>query len=402
MRRAKAMGMVFLILLFLLAGRLYYVQILCAEELTGAAHGQQMIPVLQENGKGAIYDRNKRPITGTDSAYYYLLHKDNLSTGATQLLDQIGASYAGQKGEDYLVYRTSHYVPRASFVLQKQWKAHGFCVNVRYGENQTAASFIADLDEMYCDMLKKEEPVFYFLGNGAGNLMNGTGMVEETAVSSRSEPAALITTIDLSLQQEIERFLLEEDCRGCVAVTDVRNGQILAMADNYGVGLKEAPNLTVEQAYPLGKIYNLIRKAAEVSGENPAETATMLGLGETVFANYPGEAVGSVASESTPTATVVQVSRILTILANGGKAVPLHFVMSTAREESVPCMEIRGDAAAAWLKLKSVFMEKPLTGDGWSAGYGGAGGQYAVVVHTEKGHEEKILQHITARLHTDG
>ena len=148
MRRIRAMRTVLMVLLLVLCGRLYYVQILCADELTAAAQGQQMIPVLQENGKGVIYDRNKNPLTGTDRAYYYLIHKDNLTAEAEQLLASMETEPAGQKGEDYLVYRTTVYRPAASYLLQKNYRAYGFSVDVRYGENQAAAPLVADLDQM--------------------------------------------------------------------------------------------------------------------------------------------------------------------------------------------------------------------------------------------------------------
>ena len=198
MRRARVLRTVFLVLLMLLCGRLYYVQILCADELTAAAHGQQMIPVLRENGKGVIYDRNMEPLTGTDRAYYYLIHKEDLTAGAERQLALLEAEPAGQKGEDYLVYRTTFYVPNASELLQNQYQAYGFAVDVRYGDDQTAGPLITDLDVMYDRLLQKQEASFYFLGNAAGGLFRGTGVTPDGENAS----AGLITTIDASLQQK--------------------------------------------------------------------------------------------------------------------------------------------------------------------------------------------------------
>ncbi len=386
MRRTKWIRNVFLILLLLLCGRLYYVQILCADELTAAAHGQQMIPVVQENGKGTIYDRNMTPLTGTDRVYYYLIHKDNLTAGAERQLTRMEAEPAGKKGEEYLVYRAGRYVPSAGFVLQKQYKAYGFCVDVRYGEKQTAAALVTDLDEMYDGLLQKEEPTFYFLGNGAGDLMRGTGMTKER---TSGDVAGIITTIDLPLQKEIEGMFEDIDATGCAVVTDVVTGQILAMVSRGG---EQAPNLAVEKAYPMGAAYGLVRKTAAILDVTPPDVARALELGTPVFDNYPGETAGEVLKQQQTTATVAQVSQMLVTLANQGDAVPLSLIMSTVQEERVPCIASAEETGAALEKLQGELTQKPLTGDGWSAGYVGAD---VIAIHLEEGNPKKIY-HLVA------
>jgi len=391
-KRTKGLRLVFLALLLALAGRLYYVQILCEDELTAAACSQQMIPVLRENSKGVIYDRNMVPLTGADKAYYYLIHKDNLTEGAQQLFTRLEAEPAGQKGEDYLVYHTEQYSPGASFVLQKQWKAYGFCVDVRYGKHQLAEPLMLDLDVMYEDLLQREEPSFYFLGNAAGNLLKGSGVKQSSkAGSSKTGAAALITTLDAELQQDIEEILEDADATGCAVVTYAETGQILSMA---GRGGEAAPNLAVEEAYPMGVLYGLVLNAAGFLHLKPQEAAALLGLGTPVFDGYPGEDAGVLSGKNT-TATTVQISRFLTTLANQGEILPLTLVMSMAKAESVPCMEVTGDAAEKWTVLQEQLTQKPLVGDGWAAGYSG---NYVVIVHLKKGNPENIYDLIVNRL----
>ena len=388
MRRVRAMRMVFVVLLLLLCGRLYYVQILCADELTAAAQNQQLIPVIRENVKGVIYDRNMEALTGTETAYYYLIHKDNLTEGASRLLIRMEAEPAGQKGEDYLVYRTEQYSPDTSEMLQKRHKAYGFAAGVRYGENQTAAALVQDLDEMYAHLLQKDEPSFYFLGNAAGGFIHGTGMTESKAADSRTT-TALVTTLDGELQEKIETLFEESGAAGCAVVTDTRTGQVLAMVSDTA----EA-NLPVECAYPIGNIYDLFKKAGNILNVKPADTAAMLGLGEPVFDGYPGENAGVLDGKKT-TATAVQFGQALTIIANHGQAVPLTLVMNTLREESVPCMELTGEMAAKLAELQAELAQRPLTGDGWSAGYSGV---YGIAVHLEKGKAESIYHFIETQL----
>jgi len=397
-RRTKGMRLVFLALLLALAGRLYYVQVFCEEELTAAACGQQMISVLQENGKGTIYDRNMTPLTGTSRAYYYLIHKDNLTAGAKRQLTRMNAEPAGKKGENYLVYRTTRYAPDAAFVLQKKWKAYGFCIDVRYGENQTAEPLITDLDEMYGRLLQKSETSFYFLGNAAGNLIRGTGVKQTSeAENTKVEAAALVTTLDGELQQKIEALFKGKDVTGNAVITDIRSGQILAMVSRSGEAgtMETTPNLAVEQAYPLGAIYALFRKTASVLDMTPAEANGVLGLGSFVFDDYPGEAAGSILKGKQAAATAVQVSQVLVTLANQGEAVPLNFVMSTVQEESIPCIEIAEDGAEELAVLQAELAHEPLIGDGWAVG---CCGYYAVVIHLEKGNPKEVYEPVTGLL----
>ena len=386
MRRTKAIRMIFMVLLLMLCGRLYYLQILCADELTVAAHSQQMIPVLQENCKGVIYDRNMQPLTDTNQAYYYLIHKDNLKSGAVRLLERMEAELAGQKGESYLVYRTDDYLTSASEVLQKQFQAYGFVVDVRYGAEQTASALIADLDEMYRELLQKDDMSFYFLGNAAGGLIHGTGITSAELGSEGS--ASLITTIDASLQEQVETVIAENGVTGCAMVTDTVTGQILAMASRSRGEMEGAdnPNMSVEFAYPIGKIYDLFKKTGAILNTKPADVAKMLGLGVSVFDGYPGESEG-VAAGKKSTATVAQISQILTTLANGGKTVPLTLIMSNRKEESIPCVVSEDDAEGKMIALYSELAKHPLTGDGWAVGYSGT---YAIVLHAEGGSSEQM------------
>lgn len=390
MKRVKGIRTVFLVLLLVLAARLCYVQIFCEEELTAAAFGQQMIPVVQQSGRGTIYDRNMIPMTGSESAYYYLLPKDRLTPGAEHLLERMGAEPAGQKGTDYLIYRAASYFPVEHSLLQKRHQAYGFSVDERYVEKQTALSLIMDLDQMYDGLLQRNESSFYFLGNAGGGMIHGMGM--HRAADSGGTGGGLVTTIDMELQQNLEFLFDETEGNGCAVVTDTSNGQILAMVSKRKATEKHEAdaehNLAVEQAYPLGKAYRIIGTAAEAAGRTYTETAMLAGMGQKVFDGYPDEAAGTLSGTKT-TVTAVQMSQILVMLANDGDVVPLTLVMSTMKEESIPCMGQAGDTLTKLKQLHDELTGKPLTGDGWAVGYLNA---YAVVVYLEDGNPQKLYR----------
>lgn len=393
MKRIKLLRAVFLVLLVALCGRLYYVQVLSADELTAAAHSQQLIPVLQENSKGVIYDRNMVPLTGVNQNYYYLIHKENLNRSVLLLLQQMEAEPAGEKGEDYLVYRTSVYLPSANELLLKRHKAYGFAVDVHYEDGQLAMPLLSDLEQMYGYLLQKDKAAFYFLGNAAGGLTYGRGITESRA-DAGTKAASLITTLDANLQKQVEGALASCDAAGCVMVCDVRNGQILAMASRNSENTETADNLAVEKAYPLGTLYGFIGPMADSLDMDPTGAAKALKLGAPVFDGYPGEDAGRLDKKRT-TATASQLCRILATLDNGGEAVPLSLVVSTVPEEGIPCLEIAGDVDEALEKLRKTLTAKPLTGDGWAVGYQD---DYGIVVHLDCGNPEDIYRLLAACL----
>lgn len=391
MRRTKAMRYVFMMLLLVLCGRLYYVQILCASELTAAAHNQQMIPVLQENCKGVIYDRNMQPLTGTEQAYYYLIHKENLNPGAARLLERMEAEQAGQKGDTYLAYRTNVYLASVSNVLQKQYKAYGFAVDVRYGEDQIAAALISDLDEIYAAYLQENHSFFSFIGNGAGGLIHGTGINRAEMTGDRS--ASLITTIDASLQTQVETMLEENGAAGCVMITDIATGQVLSMASQ-SPDAKQIVNLAVTQAYPLEKAYDFIKKTSKITELSVDDLAESLGLGQPVFNDYPEENSG-VWDRKKSTLTAAQMSQLLMHLSNDGKKIPLTLVMSNQKEAHIPSMMLTDDTAGRMTALCRELAKKPLIGDGWAFGYSGP---YAVVLHVDNINPETLYSRIVSCL----
>ena len=54
-KRIRIIGIVGLALFLALIGRLYYIQILCGQELAAGALGQQIIKVQSVNNRGTIY-----------------------------------------------------------------------------------------------------------------------------------------------------------------------------------------------------------------------------------------------------------------------------------------------------------------------------------------------------------
>lgn len=391
--RGKWLQVLFLALLLLLSGRIYYIQILCGQELKTAAQCQQVIPVLQENGSGIIYDRHMYPLTKTEKSYYYLIHKEYLSIEAKLLLEGIHAELAGKKDGNYLIYGAKKYRSDTSRLLQKQHHAYAFAVSRRCDDNPTAKSLVEDLDQMYLSSPERDEPAFYFLGNAAGGMIYGEGVVGHEDLQIGGEaPAALFTTLDLALQEKVEKLFDDNDVSGCAVVTDTGTGQILAMVSREEDDFRR--NLAVEEAYDLGKISDLIKQLSSASKCSFEDSAGKMGLGTAVFSDYPGEDVGTL-SDKKATATAVQVSQFLTVLANQGQKLPLTMILSAVPEETIPCMTMTEKINTKMMKIQGALEENPLTDASWAVGYED---DYAVVLHMTTGSPRKLYAGITNTL----
>ena len=77
----------FAVLLTGLLCRLFYIQIMCHDDLAEAAVSQYEITLEGMDTRGRIFDRNMKPITGGTYQYYYIIKKGNLTVQGERLLE---------------------------------------------------------------------------------------------------------------------------------------------------------------------------------------------------------------------------------------------------------------------------------------------------------------------------
>lgn len=293
-KRVRGLSVFTLLLLAALAGRLYYIQVICHEALTEGAEGQQRIHVQSKVERGTIYDRNFIRLTDACDTYYYLVRRDQCTVGLEKAMRAIDAELAGAKGEDYLVYRTSRFDRDVNDELKTRYHAYGFCHGRRYADKQMAAHLIgylgggekmgqAGLEKQFQSRLASSSSGLSITGNGAGEPFYGIG-VSQTWQRKSIAPSSLVTTIDSSLQKRVETVMEEENIRGAVVVLQVETGQVLAMAsaptfnpnelENYlRADAGELLNKAVQGQYPPGSVFKIVVAAAALeSGAAPKDT----------------------------------------------------------------------------------------------------------------------------------
>lgn len=282
-KRVKTLSVFTILLLVALAGRLYYIQIVCHPALSEGAKDQQVIHVQSENERGTIYDRNLVKLTDTCNTYYYLINRENCTVGLERIMKSIDAELAGTKGDDYLVYKTDHFNQAVNEKLRKEYDAYGFCRGSRYEDHQTAAHLIgyvsgenksgaAGLEKQFQSRLASQDSSLSMIGSGTGEPFYGIG-VKETREREQISPSSLITTIDSALQKKVEIIMEEEGITGAVVVLQTETGQVLSMASTPTFNPNaleeylhsqsgELVNKAVQGQYPPGSVFKIVVAAA--------------------------------------------------------------------------------------------------------------------------------------------
>ena len=282
-RRVKGMGFFGLVLLLALICRLYYIQILCGSALAEGAERQQIIEIQYAGHRGTIYDRNMARLTDCRLSYYYLVANDRYDSGLETLLKKMDAQEAGAKGTEYTVYKTDHFDSEWNQKMTEEYGAYAFCSGSRYAQDQIAAHLIgyvsgeaqtgaAGLENIYQYRLASSPVRMLMWGDGVGSPIRGIG-VTETGQKQIVSPASLVTTIDSSLQRQVESILKERNVQGAVIVLQSGTGQVLAMAssptfdpnqiDAYLQSENgELINKALQGQYPPGSVFKIVVAAA--------------------------------------------------------------------------------------------------------------------------------------------
>lgn len=392
---------VFVFLLMLLIGRLYYIQIFCGPTLSEVAVSQQQIPVIYPYSRGVIYDRNMEKLTNTTCAYYYLIAEEDCTSEFEERIGRIGGVQAGSKGETYRVYRVTDFQETINHLLHTEHGAYGFCVSQRYADQQTAVHLIgylqeadgkgaSGLEKWYEAQLGSDSPEFYLTGDGIGQVVHGAGLTR--GGTEDAQPAGLVTTIDGSLQRHVEEVLQQEEVNGAVVVADTETGHILALAssptynpnrlqDYLNQDGSQLVNKALQQEYPSGPVLKLLKELTQGTSMTSLSLARDLGFGACVWEDFPNEAAGTLGETlSSLRVTPIQVCQMLTTLANQGEQKPLSLAMREAQGESVTCIQLPQTKWDALARVTTRLGQTPATGDGWAMGYDG---RYGITVYAE-------------------
>ena len=285
-KRNKCLLGTFVVLMILLIIRLYYIQIICHEELSEAAQSQYEIMVEGIDTRGMILDRNYVPLIGDANQYYYFIKKENYDGKLKQILKDAGYSRIASNSSKYYIYRTEKYDESVNQKLKDSYDAYVFQSTARYCDSQLACHLIGYLNEdekkgvsgleyLYQDLLEADKSTLSLWADGTGNILTGTSPykkhIEDDNTFTGDNKIGVITTIDYELQSVTEKSMAQKS--GAVLVMDADNGELLAWASSptfnpnrvedylYGEG-DCLINKASQAAYPPGSVFKIVTAIA--------------------------------------------------------------------------------------------------------------------------------------------
>lgn len=242
-RRLFVITAAFTLIMLLLTGRLFYLQVLCHEELAAAAASQQEIAIEGLDTRGMILDRNLQPLTGGTDQYYYIVSQKKEDAAFAHLMEELEGRQVARDSASYHVYRTEKYDSNANEILQERYGAYVFRTQARYADDQLACHLIGYLNEdeqkgvsglelIHQDELAADGDVLTVLADGAGNIISGRAPAVRsgTEKARTMESRTVVTSIDRRLQYVCEKALSAAGESGAAVVMDVESGEILAWA----------------------------------------------------------------------------------------------------------------------------------------------------------------------------
>lgn len=286
-KRMITAAVIFAVLLILLLCRLFYIQIMCHNDLAEAAVSQYEISLEGMDTRGRIFDRNMKPITGGTYQYYYIIKNKKLTVEGENLLKELHARQLASSDSDYRVYRTETYSEEINEKLKEGCGAYVFASTSRYSDSQPACHLVGYLNEsekrgvyglerLYEERLKADNRKLVIRADAGGNILKGRGPYIRGFDNSVPEDNSLVTSLELGLQKKCES-LLEDVGSGACIVTDSGSGQVLAMASVPAFNPNRIPdyisdvasedsdcliNKSLQAAYPPGSVFKLVVAAA--------------------------------------------------------------------------------------------------------------------------------------------
>ncbi len=243
-RRALWLLLIFTLCFMLLGVKLFYLQLLQCESLSGQAVRQRFQTVLSNDRRGDIQDRHGKSLLDGRSRLGLLA----FPTQYRGREEEISGSLKVLKGLERVLSAPHETLPfwvdveLEELQMESASSSPGLIPAIRkerYGPGALAshvAGYMVESEGRGAAGIEKAFDRTLSLGQqkmiGAvvdrkGRLVAGLGY-RETA--ERSSPKNVLLTLDLDLQREVERIMDCRIARGAVVVIDPANGDILAMA----------------------------------------------------------------------------------------------------------------------------------------------------------------------------
>lgn len=241
---------------------------------------QQRIRLAGTNNRGAIFDRNKVPLTGETEEYVYIIAKNKIDERTEKIMESINGRKVVNQNKRYEVYSSQIFSREAAYVLKRDYEAFMIKSERRYAKDQPAVHIVGYINQVdgegacglerdFNDALTKKKKVVYASADGRGMIIPGEGITKkEERVDS-----GIITTIDIKIQKTVEDVMNSSGYKGAIVVLDAKSGELLASASAPSYNPYEIEkyldstnseflNKASQSLYPPGSTFKIVVAAA--------------------------------------------------------------------------------------------------------------------------------------------
>lgn len=243
-KRILTSMILFSLIMSLLFVRIWYIQIICHDELKTMAESQYNMAIVGIDSRGAVLDRNMKPLTGGTKEYYYVIPKKHINDETESTIDSLEGRLLTANNSEYFVYRTEKFNSLIAKELKEKYGVYIFETESRYSDQQIACHLlgylnkdeqrgVSGLELMYQDTLAPSQESLRIWADAAGKIIKGyapdlTSSKTETFLKENS----LVTTLDRRIQYVCEKALKESGKSGAVVVLDSDTGEIISWASS--------------------------------------------------------------------------------------------------------------------------------------------------------------------------
>lgn len=266
-----------------LGARAAYLQLYDAGSLAVMASGQYFTELTEAGERGRIYDRNGNAVTeGEMCAWHYITDPEAAEEIAKDAADRYDLEMIREYSGGYSVWK-GRYDSRQAAELKERYGAFTAVCRERYSSPQPAVHLTGyvssgegiggtegkcGLEKMYDDFLNETGISRLIARDAAGSPLEGGGILTEQKIDSR-----LVTTLDLTIQEEVEEILEKNGNPGAIVVTAADTGEILAsaswpvydpgsVADYLESDRNELMDRVTSGEYPPGSVFKIVVAAA--------------------------------------------------------------------------------------------------------------------------------------------
>ncbi len=277
------------LMLFLLAGRIYYIQIINGEYLSEMAMNQWFKIIETIDQRGYILDRNNIPFTNTVKEDYLIIQSENIDDETMELLMKV-TDYREENLQEAInnnEYEVMIPIKDYNSDILKQIVSNKYITIIektkRYNNYGIASHIIGYINksnntgesglEKYFNS-ELTEGRYSKIGtvvDAKNKVLPGLGFI--TFDNNEENKKNVVTTLDYKIQKIIENNIDENRYKGSIIVLDGLSGDILGMAsrpnfdpENVSAHLesrdRELYNKGIQLTYPPGSIFKIIVAAA--------------------------------------------------------------------------------------------------------------------------------------------